>query len=428
MSAARDAAGSGALGDRIFIGRQPILDASERVVAYELLYRDSAESESAVFSDHRIAATRIMANTFSTLGADAILGRYRGFINVDRETLVGDLALALPRERITLELLEQIPPDPAVRAACERLRAAGFSLALDDYVPGDARDPLFELVDTVKVDLAAVGDVELAAVARHLSGRGLELVAEKVESRASFERCRALGFDRFQGFYFARPTVISGRKLDPAREVLLELIARLHEGAELAAVARGIERHPRLAAAVMQLIRSGEPGDHPARRASDLARAVARLGRERLARWLHVLLFAGGDGAAPGDPLLLTAARRARLMQLLGRSADQSREAEERAFLVGLMSLVDALLGIPLAAALEKLRVDLELRRAVLAREGQLGRLLALVEELDSRGTSALPELAGEAGVEAGALANAELDAFRFAQALEAPRAGAARA
>jgi c-di-GMP-related signal transduction protein len=90
------------LPEQIFIGHQPILDAGERVVAYELLYRDSAESETAVFSDHRVAATRIMANTFSSMGADAILGRYPGFINVDRETLVSDLALALPRERITL--------------------------------------------------------------------------------------------------------------------------------------------------------------------------------------------------------------------------------------------------------------------------------------------------------------------------------------
>jgi EAL and modified HD-GYP domain-containing signal transduction protein len=414
------AATAGPEGDRIFIGRQPILDAGERVVAYELLYRDSAESESAIFSDHRVAATRIMANTFSALGADAILGRYPGFINVDRETLVGDLALALPRERITLELLEQIPPDRAVRAACSRLRAAGFSLALDDYVPGDARDPLFDLVDTVKVDLAAVDDAGLADVARHLSGRGLSLVAEKVESRASFLRCRELGFQRFQGFYFAKPTVISGRKLDPAREVLLELIARLHQDAELTAIAADIGRQPRLASAVMQLIRSGEPGDHPARRASDLGRAIEKLGRERLARWLHVLLFAGGDGAAPGDPILLSAARRARLMQLLGRSLDASRGAEERAFLVGLVSFVDALLGIPLAEALETLRIDLDLRRALLAREGQLGRLLALVESLDARSAGATAELADEAGLDASALVRAELEAFHFAQALEA--------
>lgn len=421
MQASKPALASDALvqSDQIFIGRQPILDAGERVVAYELLYRDSAESETAIFSDHRVAATRIMANTFSALGADAILGRYPGFINVDRETLVGDLALALPRERITLELLEHIPPDAEVRAACERLRAAGFALALDDYAPGDARDLLFPYVDTVKVDLASVDAAGLERVAKHLGGRGLTLVAEKVETRAVYEQCRALGFERFQGFYFARPMVITGRRLDPARAVLLELLARLHEGASVEALCDGIARHPRIAQAVMQLIRSGEAGDHPARRASDLPRALARLGRERLTRWLHVLLFAGEDGAGPGDPLLLTAARRARLMQLLLRRVSASRQQQERAFLAGLMSLVDALLGIPLHEALHKLRVDLELRRAILAHEGSLGRLLALAERLDAFDTGALAQLAGEVGVGAEALATAEFDAFRFAQGLE---------
>ncbi len=405
--------------DQIFIGRQPILDASERVVAYELLYRDSAESETAVFSDHRVAATRIMANTFSALGADAILGRYPGFINVDRETLIGDLCLALPRERITLELLEQIPPDAAVRAACLRLREAGFALALDDYAPGDARDALLPLVDTVKVDLAAFDDAGLARVARALGGRGLCLVAEKVETREAYLRCRELGFERFQGFYFARPEVITGRRLDPARALLLELLARLHEGAELDALCDAIGREPRIAVAVMQLIRSGRAGERPARRASDLGRALAQLGRERLTRWLHVLLFAGEDGAGPGDPLLLAAARRARLMQLLQRRVCASRADEERAFLAGLISMVDALLGIPLADALQKLRVDLELRRALLAREGGLGRLLDLAERLDAFDTGALSQLAGEVGLDAEALALAELDAFRFAQGLE---------
>jgi len=119
---------------QIFIGRQPILDRHERVVAYELLYRDSAESQTAVFSNQTAAAARTMANTFASMGPDAILGPYLGFVNVDRTTLLSGLVEALPRERVVIEVLEHIEADSQVVSACKRLCKAGYSIALDDYV------------------------------------------------------------------------------------------------------------------------------------------------------------------------------------------------------------------------------------------------------------------------------------------------------
>jgi EAL and modified HD-GYP domain-containing signal transduction protein len=404
---------------QIFIGRQPILDRYEHIVAYELLYRDSAESETAVFSDHRCAASRIMANTFATMGADAILGPYSGFINVDRATLVAGLAEVLPRERVTLELLEDIEPDAEVRDACRRLVDKGFCLALDDFVEGDPREALLELVSFVKVDVIAVPDRRLPQLVRRLRDLPVTLLAEKVETREEYDRCRGLGFECFQGFYFARPVVISGTGLDPARSMLLRLLQQIRDQADTEVLCETIKRHASLGLNVLRLVNSTAVAR--SQKVSTVRDAVVLMGRGHLERWLNLLLFAGEDPTGLSSPLLQTAAKRGRLMELLLRKSqwrDAPAIAEDRAFLVGMTSLLDALLGRPLPEIVRELNLDDEIRVAVLERGGPLGRLLQLAERLDELDFSAVAELVSDAGISPGQMTRAELEAFQWVQEL----------
>jgi len=403
-------------GGQIFIGRQPILDRCEKIVAYELLYRDSATSNRAVFSDSRMAATRIMANTFASMGADAVLGPYTGFINVDRKTLLGELVSSLPRDRVMLEILEDVEADELVIAACKKLRKQGFKIALDDWVYGDPRKKLLEFAHTVKVDLAAVEDKNLPHVVRRLKRKPIQVLAEKVETREQFERCHKMGFDLFQGFYFARPTVITGTRLDPARAALMKLLNLIRQDVDTDDLCESIKLYPNIGVNVLRLVNSAAMTR--ATRIGTVRDAVNFIGRRHLQRWFNVLLFAGDDKAGLSSPLLQTAAKRGRLMELLAHEAPQTDGSakEESAFLVGMVSMLDALLNQPLEAVVAELHIDEELRDALLEHTGRLGSLLQIAERFESGDFTTVEELAKECGLTSQQTARAEFEAFHWVQ------------
>jgi len=246
--------------DQVFIGRQPILDRHQRVAAYELLFRHSAQASHAVFGDHLTAATRVIVNTFTSIGVRAVLGRMPGFINVTRELLESESVEALPPDRVVLEILEHVEVDDGLIARCRELRDRGYRLALDDYEWEDPREPLVELADYVKLDVLAVSDLHLPRMVKELQKRRVRLVAEKVEEPEEFETCRKLGFDLFQGFYFARPTVMAGRTVDPARTVILHLLQQLSADAEVDELSMSFKQNADLGLNLLRLVNSAAMG------------------------------------------------------------------------------------------------------------------------------------------------------------------------
>ncbi len=185
--------------------RQPILNRGMRVQAYELLYRCGDETEARVEDDAQ-ATSEVIHLAFVRQSANIVLGRCGGFVNVDAEMLMSARPEALPREQVTLELLETIQVDDAVVRRCGELKGRGYHLALDDVCRRDASlEPLLDLVDVVKIDILRVDDARLAELVGWLKPHPLSLLAEKVDSLERASRCLALGFDLFQGFFFGRP-------------------------------------------------------------------------------------------------------------------------------------------------------------------------------------------------------------------------------
>jgi len=363
---------------KAFLGRQPILDRGERVVGYELLFRSAADATRAVFDEQNSAAARVIVNTFTALGADAVLGDGLGFFNVTAEVLRTDVLEALPPERVVIEILENVEDHPAVLRRCRALRERGFRLALDDWCEKDPRIGLLEIADLVKVDLLAVPPGRLRRVVRQLRRREVGLVAEKVESREDFRRCRDLGFDYFQGFFFARPVVLEGVALDPGRAALLELLQKIQAEAETAEIVEVMKLHVNLGLNLLRLVNSAAlPKPNRIERVED---AIHYLGRQHLQRWIAILLFAGGDRDGVRSPLLLAAAHRGRLLELLAWEGRGGAVSADRAFLAGMLSFLDALLRRPLAEVLGQLHLHEDLRRALLHREGALGELLEVAE------------------------------------------------
>jgi EAL and modified HD-GYP domain-containing signal transduction protein len=363
----------------IFLGRQPILDRDQRIVAYELLFR-SADTDTAGVTDDMQATASVIQHAFGEMGVQAVLGSQLGFINVSADMLLSDLVELLPRERVVLELLETIIVTDAVVERCRVLKQQGFTLALDDFVFADSHRPLLALVDIVKVDLLQHDRSELQVAVNQLKPWPVKLLAEKVDSAEQAAYCHALGFDLFQGYYFARPSVLTTKRADPSQLALIRLLGLVLSDADTQQVEQVLKQHPSLTYNLMRLVNSVASGAR--RNITSVSQAIMVLGRKQLQRWLQLLLFTLQAGAPYPSPLLL-AATRGKMMERLAEKQQRNADYRDEAFMAGILSLIETLIDKPLADIVGELNLSERLAAALLHREGEMGRLLQLVESVE---------------------------------------------
>ena len=404
--------------DQLYLGRQPILDREQRLHAYELLFRNGSRNAADVTDGVQATAT-VIANAFAELGVEAALGDCRGFINVDEQFLFSDMLELLPRHAVVLEILETVPPSDAVVERCKALKALGFTLALDDVIQLEAAySELLALVEIVKVDIQPLSRVQLMQLVMKLKPMGKQLLAEKVDSREQMEQCLKLGFTLFQGYYFAKPTIIAGKKLDHSQLSLMKLMGLLLSDADTAELEEALKPEPGLTVNLLRMTNS--VGSGTTETITSLRHAIAVLGRRQLQRWLQLLVFASGNANATANPLLLLAATRGRLMELLANELrPQDKAFADQAFMAGIMSLMPALMNLPIDEIIAPLGLADALRDALCAGSGTLGTLLRLAECSEGGDLECLAEqLANLPGLGPKALNRAQTGALQWANAI----------
>jgi EAL and modified HD-GYP domain-containing signal transduction protein len=379
-----------------YLGRQPVLDRNQALYGYELLFRSARQGEA---DETGLSATAAVIAHAAQLGLARAIGDANCFLNVDTEVLVSDIFAFLPRERTVLELVSSVVPDDALLARMRELAGHGFRFALDG-IEGDSLrlQRLLPLVDFVKLDLRNVPPAQLPNLVRRLHGMEKTVVAEKVETRDTYQAAMNLGFDYFQGFYFARPSVLGGRKLSPSQLAVIDLMNLVTSDADNADIERAVKRDVTLALNLLRLVNT--PAVGAVQRLDSINQALLVLGRRQLQRWLQIMLYA--EPATRGHnqtPLLMLATTRGRLMELLAqRLRPGQRAVADIAFTVGIMSLMDVLFGIPMADIVEQIPVSEEIANALLRRSGFFGELLKLaecIEQPDRQEEGALPALRG---------------------------------
>lgn len=355
------------------VARQPIFDRYQHVFGYELLYRGPQDSESA-WNGNR-ASSSVLLELLSQGRGGELLGNgpEKAFINLTR-TLLGDLAkLPLEKEGMILEVLEDIQVDEDLLSVVTRLRNAGYKLALDDFVLSEENRPLIEFAEIIKVDIQLLSREELQAQAQDLRQYPVELLAEKVENHEERILCEQLGFKYFQGFFFARPETVKGGKLPPDRARVLQLMERIHDPeVELADLTNIITHDVALSHSILRLINSAY--FHTRTDIDSVQRAVTLLGLEGTRTWLTWTAMSrlGDKPRELQTQGLLRARMTGRVAELLGEKAD-------RGFLVGLLSILDALMDRPLPQLLDQLPLTDTVRDALLEMSGPLGHALDLV-------------------------------------------------
>ncbi|MFK7898657.1 MAG: EAL and HDOD domain-containing protein [Myxococcota bacterium] len=407
----------------VFVGRQPIVDRDQQVVAYELLFRGSKDASFANFKDASDAAMRVIVNTFASLGMDAVLGRAQGFFNVNREVLLSEMIEVLPKERVVIEILEDVVPDAEVIARCKALQEAGYEIALDDWVVDDPREVLLPFANVVKVDLPAVDRGDLRRLVRGLRRRPLQLLAEKVETAEEFEICLGHGFDWFQGYFFAKPVVLEGVDIEASKTTLISLLKMVTGEADTDQIVNAFKQDGKLGLSLLRLVNTA--GQAVRVRLQTIEDAVRHLGRQRLSRWVTLLLFVEGrDGDVGRDPLLIAAGRRARFMELVVEKTFQGPmrdELQEEAFLVGMLSLADALLGCPIDDLVRELRLGADVSLALTHHEGELGALLALAVATERGEIDKMETILSARDLDLAALQEIENQAYVWVNGLTKP-------
>lgn len=400
----------------IFLGRQPILDIGQRIVAYELLFRSGHTSAAGVIDD-LLATSTVIINTISHIGIESVLDIHSGFINVSRSLLMSDTVELLPRERIVLELLETMEIDDEVVARCHQLKAQGFRLALDDFEYGPTYNALFPIIEIIKFDVMLSSKEKIQETLTRLKHwPHLKMLAEKVETVEEFEHYKSLGFHYYQGYFFAKPSVLSAKKSNPNKIILIRALGLIMGDSELNDIEKVFKESPDLMLGLMRLVNSVGMG--LTRKIGSLHQALVVLGRRQLQRWVQLLLYAQ-DAGGISNPLMQMAAVRAKLMELLCQThADQRHatdEARDHAFMVGIFSLVDIALGTSMNEVLDQLGLIDEVRNAILHREGFLGKLLLLTETLEKEDFAEAETLINELGISSTNLREAQLNAMQWA-------------
>jgi EAL and modified HD-GYP domain-containing signal transduction protein len=346
----------------VVVSRQPIFDHDETIVAFELLTRPA--------DDPREATASLLARALVDIGLPRLVGTRPAHVNVTREFLLAIRPLPFAPERVVLEVEVERGDDPLLAMALREARAAGFRIALDGFRAGSADAELLELVDSVKIDVSGLDFSAVEAAVSEARGRGLRLIATGVATRRTYDACRHLGFSAFQGLYFAEPVAISGTSIPTYRLRTLSMLAN-GDATSFEQLERAITEDPGLSLKLVKLANSAFfGGRHPV---GSIRQALLSLGSVTVRRWATLLVLAGASDR-PSD-LLELGLLRARLCELV---AARSPGAEaDRAFTVGLFSVVDALLGVRRATLLEDLPFDERTKSALESYEGPEGQLLA---------------------------------------------------
>lgn len=359
-----------------YVARQPIFDRDEKVFGYELLFRDGLEN---AFSGDCDEASRATLDRSLLMGLDVLCDGRRAFVNCTRDTLIKGLVTLLPSTLTVVEVLESVPPDPDVLAACQSLKQAGYLIALDDFVANDPRIPLVEVADIIKVELQLTTDEQRSAMIKRYGPWRCRMLAEKVETQGDFSRAREQGFIYFQGYFFRHPEMLNTRDMPANR---LNYIRMLQEASRPELDIRGLEKLIKSEASICyRLLRYLNSAMFGFRHEIHSVRhALSILGERDLRRWVR-LVAAVGAGRDKTSDLVLSALVRGRFGELI---APKVPHGESDLFLLGLLSLLDAMLEMPMPDVLERVPVDRETKAVLLGQTSVLRPVYQLMLAHDS--------------------------------------------
>ena len=404
----------------IYVARQPIFDRDTNLVGYELLYRTSLSQNWASGAEARTMSSDVIIHSVLNMGLERITGGSAAFLNFTSDMLVTDLWELLDPKQVVIELLETDVCDEYTIRACEKLAAAGYKLALEGFSSIEAIAPIAHLAHIVKVDLLAHSQDTLPALVGSLKKFGLQLLAQKVETAEAYENARELGFQLFQGYFFARPEILANREIPLEGAGIIRVLNLLRDPATTdEALEEAFTTSPTISFLLLRIAGSSAHNDGGIR---SIAHAVRLLGRDSLHRWLSLLFVSSLVSRTDLDvERTMTAIVRARMCELIGRSVGNGNESGAHA-LVGLCSALDGLLESPLVEIIGRIDLMPDIRAALIGGCGPYANTLRLVRAYETSDWDRVGLIAKALGMSPADVTDFYLEALSWAREVERDR------
>ena len=356
--------------DQLFVARQPIYDREKAVMGYELLYRNNEINE-ARFSDENKASCETILNSFIHIGIDNIVGSALAFINLPREFVVNHSLTPMFKEQSVLEILEDIEPDQAVITGISNLKSAGYKIALDDFLYSDAFIPFVELADFIKIDVNLMSKGEIKQQFNYLKPYSARIIAEKVETHEIYHFCKSLGFDYFQGFFFCHPEMLTQKSLPSNKVVILNMLSRLQDpkitSDELEQI---LIQDITLSYKLLRYINSASFSLR--REVDSIKDAIILIGIENLKDWVSLIMMSRVIESKPTE-LMVTGMIRGKMCELIAQN--RHPDISHQMFIIGLFSVLDALMDQPLIDLLDTVILSTPVKLALLDKSGVQGEI-----------------------------------------------------
>jgi c-di-GMP-related signal transduction protein len=406
----------------VFVARQPIFDRQRKLYGYELLYRSAQSLHQFDGTEASAATKQVISNTLLSIGLDNILCGKKAFVNFDESLLSDGVYRSLPRESTVLEILESVEPDSDLLALCRSIHEQGYTIALDDFVASPEFEPLTDLAQLIKVDVRATARSEQQRLLRKYRPRGIALLAEKVETYEEFEWARKAGFDYFQGYFFARPTVIQSQHVPATKLNCLRLLTESQKpDLDFQRLEDLIRSDVALTYQLLRYVNSALFVSHS--EIQSIKRALMLVGSDDFRRWVALATLPMLATDKPGELATLSVVRAKfceRLIELAGITQ------QNEAFLMGMFSLLDALIDQPLEKALLSVSLGTDITQALLGTApagNQLSEIYRLARLYEQGDWDQVEKITARCGFSASSAGNAYVEATLWAeQMLQAAR------
>ena len=396
----------------VYVARQPIFNRKKKICGYELLFRDGISNAFPEIEDGDSASSKVLSDSFLTIGIDHITGGKRAFINFTRELLVRKVANLFPREKIMVEVLEDVEPDQEVISACKEIVQNGYKIALDDFTYTTDLKPLIDLAKVIKIDFRLTPKQDIPKYLHKLSGRPIEFLAEKVETNEEFQLASDMGFEYFQGYFFGKPYIIKGKDISPSKMTLLQIMSEINkEDFSYSELEQYVVRDVSISHKLLLYINSAyykRPVD-----ISTVKQALVFLGKTEIRRFLSLVILTKLSSDKPNE-LIRSSLIRARFCEQLGR-ASPLRPNESELFTLGLFSRIDAILGGTMGNLMERLPLTKGIKGVLVEDRGELRGYLKLVSCFETGDWPGVSEVATALAVDEEKIPQFYMDALAWA-------------
>ena len=399
----------------VYVARQAIFDINKEVIAYELLFRNNNINKF-ISIENSNPTLDVIRNSFSVIGLDKVTGGKRAFINFDEELIKSRLIEEFPKECIAIELLETVKPDNTIIECCKSLKEKGYIIALDDFEYSEGFDELIKYIDIIKVDFILTKGKERKEIMNRIKNKDIKFLAEKVETEEEYKEAVGYGYSYFQGYFFCKPVIISGKDISGYKFTYMNLIKEFNkESIDIKNIEALIKNDVSLSYKLLKAANSAYYSMK--RKITSIGDAIMIIGIKELRKWILIITLQN-MGENNIEELVKTSLLRASFGELLSKKI-QLEISSFDAFLTGIFSLMDVLMNIPIENILSELPVSKDVKDALLGKENMLSDLLKLIREYERGNWEEVNKLIEKFGLDEGFVSDCYLEAIQSVQSIE---------